>query len=78
MKLLDDLFTGPDGQTLHLGRIGATIMFFSGVPLPWVQLWRTAALDLTATGVFYGGLAAGVWAMVQGAKNMDLMPKETV
>ena len=76
MKLLTDLFTGPDGVTWHMGRFGAAIMFFSGLPLPWVQLIRTGALDLTATGVFYSGLGAGAWALAQGAKNMDLMPKE--
>jgi len=74
-KIVTDLFTGPDGHTWHMGRFGAAMTVISGLPLPWVQLWRTGVLDLAATGVFYSGVAAGAWAMAQGAKNMDLMPE---
>ena len=73
-KILRDLLTGPDGETWHAGRVAAVIMFFTGLPLPWVQLFQTAALDLTGAGIYYGGLGAAVWGLVQGAKNMDIMP----
>ena len=76
-EIIKDLFTCPDGKTWHLGRFGATMMFFGGLPLPWLQLIRTGTLDLAATGIFYSGLGAACWALAQGAKNMDLMPKET-
>lgn len=73
-KWARDLFYGPDGETLHLGRVGSVPMFFSGLVLPWVQLFRTGALDYAATMVGYSALAGAVWVLVQGAKNMDIMP----
>lgn len=75
-KILRDLFTGPNGETWHLGRLAAVPMFVSGLTLPWVQLHRTGSIDLAATGAFYLTLAGAVWALVHGAKNMDLMPGE--
>ena len=73
-KLIKDLLYGPDGETLHLGRCGAVFMFFSGLSLPWVQLFRTGAIDYASTMVGYTALAGAVWVLVQGAKNMDIMP----
>jgi len=73
-KWFRDLLYGPDGETLHLGRCGAVVMFFTGLPLPFVQLWRTGSVDLASAGVYYTTLAGAVWVLVQGAKNMDIMP----
>lgn len=73
-KWLRDLLTGPDGETIHMGRVGAIPMFFSGLSLPWAQLMRGDQIDLVAVGVLYAGLAGAVWTLVSGAKNMDIMP----
>lgn len=73
-KILRDLFTGPDGETWHAGRLAAVPMFVSGLVLPWVQLFRAGTIDYPATMVGYSALAGAVWVLVQGAKNMDIMP----
>jgi hypothetical protein len=74
VKWAKDLFYGPDGETLHLGRCGSVPMFFSGLTLPWVQLFRSGSIDYASTMVGYTALAGAVWVLVQGAKNMDIMP----
>ncbi|HYE45715.1 MAG TPA: hypothetical protein VEA44_08065 [Caulobacter sp.] len=76
-KFIADLFTGPDGRTWHLGRVGAVPMLVSGLALPWGVLLSGKELDLMSALGGYGALAAGVWALVHGARNMDLMPGET-
>jgi len=73
-KIVIDLFTGPDGETWHAGRIAAVPMFFSGLTLPWVQLWRTGSVSLGEAGALYLTLAGAVWALIHGAKTMDIMP----
>ena len=47
---------------------------FSGLTLPWVQLWRTGSVSLGEAGALYLSLAGAVWALIHGAKNMDIMP----
>lgn len=77
LKFVSDLFTGPDGKTWHLGRVGTVPVVLSGLALPWGVLFSGRDLDLASALGGYAALCGGVWALVHGAKNMDLMPGET-
>lgn len=70
-KLFCDLFTGPDGATVHLGRVGAVPMLLSGLALPYVMIFKGIPVDVMSALTGYGALGAGVWALVAGAKNID-------
>jgi hypothetical protein len=74
LKVLRDLFTGPDGETWHLGRLGTIPVMLAGLALPYVMLFRGETVDIMAALTGYGVLCGGAWALVSGAKNMDIMP----
>lgn len=64
MKLLRDLLTGPDGVTWAIGRVASVPTLLSGLSLPFVALAQGQTLDFSALGVFYGGVAGGVAALI--------------
>ncbi len=74
MKLISDLFTGPDGETWAIGRVASLPTLLSGLVLPFVALAQGQTLDFAALGVFYGGLAGGVAALVGLTNHTE--PKE--
>lgn len=63
-KLFTDLFTGPDAKTWAIGRVFAAPTLLSGLGLPLGALIAGQPLDFAALGVFYGGVAGGVAALV--------------
>lgn len=71
MKLLNDLFTGPDGQTYAIGRVYSLPMLLCGLALPFVALLRGQTVDLMALGGLFGGLGAGVWALIRGTNATE-------
>jgi hypothetical protein len=74
MKLIKDLFTGPDGETWAIGRIASIPTLFSGLSLPLAALYQGQTLDFSALGIFYGGVAGGVTALVTLTNGTE--PKE--
>lgn len=75
-KLFNDVFTGPDGQTIAIGRLYSAPVLLSGLATPFVMLWKGQAVDLTALGVMYGGLGAAVMALVSGTNATEPKPTE--
>jgi hypothetical protein len=63
-KVFRDLFTGTDGKTFAIGRIASVPTLFSGLGLPLGALAMGQTLDFAALGVFYGGVAGGVAALI--------------
>lgn len=74
MKLISDLFTGQDGKTWAIGRVASIPTLFSGLGLPLAALWQGQTLDFSALGVFYGGVAGGVAALIGLTNHTE--PKE--
>lgn len=75
-KLFTDLFTGPDGKTVAIGRIYSAPVLVSGLATPFIMLWKGQQIDLTALGVMYGGLGAAVMALVSGTNNTEPKAEE--
>lgn len=63
-KLITDLFTGADGKSWAIGRVFSVPTLLSGLGLPLGALAMGQALDFAALGVFYGGVAGGVAALI--------------
>jgi hypothetical protein len=74
VKLVRDLLTGPDGVTWAIGRVASVPTLFSGLGLPFVALAQGQTLDFSALGVFYGGVAGGVAALIGLTNHTE--PKE--
>ncbi|MDO9337910.1 MAG: hypothetical protein Q7T61_16055 [Caulobacter sp.] len=70
-RILTDLFTGPDGKTWAIGRVYSLPMLVCGLALPFVAVLRGQALDLMALGGLFGGLGAGVWALIRGTSATE-------
>jgi hypothetical protein len=70
-KLLIDLFTGPDGRTWAIGRVYSLPVLLCGLALPFVAVLRGQELDLMALGGLFGGLGAGVWALIRGTSATE-------
>ncbi|WP_454760570.1 hypothetical protein [Caulobacter segnis] len=70
-KVFSDLFTGPDGKTVAIGRLYSAPVLVSGLVTPFIMLWKGQQIDLTALGVMYGGLGAAVMALVSGTNATE-------
>lgn len=70
-KVLSDLFTGPDGETWHLGRFCAVPTLTVGLAIPIVALLRDQPVPMTDVGVLLTGIAGAVLLLVRGTKNVD-------
>ncbi len=74
-KFLSDLFTGADGRTWAIGRVYSLPMLLCGLALPFVALLRGQSLDLMSLGGLFGGLGAGVWALIRGTSATEPFPE---
>lgn len=72
-KFFRDLFTGVDGQTWAIGRVYSLPMLLCGLALPFLAVLRGQSLDLMALGGLFGGLGAGVWALIRGTSATEPM-----
>jgi len=70
-KILNDLFTGPDGQTVAIGRVMGVWTFVSGQAIPFAAIVQHQRLDFSALGVFEGALCAGVTALIFGTNPTE-------
>jgi hypothetical protein len=70
-QIFNDLFTGPDGKTVAIGRVMGVFMFLSGQATPFVALVQQQHIDFSALGVFEGALAAGVTALIYGTNPTE-------
>lgn len=86
-RMIHDFATGPDGETYAIGRFFGALLFFSGAFLPIFGAIHTAVVigktDLTAWGsfltgaaAFYGGLSAGVAALIWGTNATEPKPPD--
>ena len=70
-KIINDLFTGPDGTTWAIGRVYSLPMLISGLAAPFWAVAKGQTLDLAALGLLYGGLGGGVMALVLGTNHTE-------
>lgn len=70
-KLFTDLFTGPDGRTMAIGRIYSAPVLISGLATPIIMLFKGQTIDLAALGVMYGGVGAACLALIGGTNNTE-------
>jgi hypothetical protein len=73
-KFIKHIFTGIDGETWAIGRVASAPTLLSGLSVPFVMLVQGQEIDLSALGVFYGGLAGGVSALIGLTNHTE--PKE--
>ena len=64
-RTLNDLFTGPDGQTFAIGRVSGAVTLLSGLVLPFWAVFKGQAVNFAELGVYFGGLAGGVTALIK-------------
>lgn len=63
-RTFNDVFTGPDGQTFAVGRIYGALTLVAGLALPFVAIAKGQVISFAELGVYFGGVAGGVTALV--------------
>lgn len=71
MKLITDLFTGPDGETWAIGRIYSLPTLLAGLSVPFVMIAKGQSINLIELAALFGGLGAAVMAMVTGTNSTE-------
>lgn len=66
------MFTGPDGQTLAIGRVSSVPMLVVGLALPVVKLVRHEAVGLEEYGIEATALAGAITMLISGTNHVDL------
>lgn len=74
-KIITDLFTGPDGETLAIGRIYSVPLLLSGLATPFVMIFHGMTVDLAGLAVLLPATGAGVMALITGTNGTE--PKAT-
>lgn len=74
-KVVTDLFTGPDGETLAIGRIYSVPLLLSGLSTPFVMIAHGMVVDLAGLAVLLPATGAGVMALITGTNSTE--PKAT-
>lgn len=71
MNILTDLFTGPDGETIAIGRVYSLPVLIVGLAIPVIQVAQGEVIDLLELGALLGGVGGAVMMMVAGTNNVD-------
>lgn len=71
LKIISDLFTGPDGKTWAIGRIYSIPMLLTGLAIPILALLKGTEISLGEAGLGMGGLATAITVLITGTKNAD-------
>lgn len=70
-KLLKDCFTGPDGETIALGRVYSLPTLIAGLAVPLIAVWKGQPVDLASLGVMLGGLGGAIMLLVTGTNPTE-------
>jgi hypothetical protein len=73
-RTLNDIFTGPDGETFAVGRIYAAITLVAGLALPFWAVLKGQTINFGELGVYIGGLTAGVTALITVTNKTEPPP----
>lgn len=63
-RTLNDLFTGPDGETFAIGRVSGVVTLVAGLALPFWAVAKGQTINFAELGVYVGGLVGGVTALI--------------
>lgn len=74
MKLITDLFTGPDGVTWSIGRIYSLPMLLSGLATPILMVTHGLPIDLAGLAILFPATGAAVMALVTGTNSTEPKP----
>lgn len=77
IKFLVDIFTGPDGETVAIGRVYSVPLLLTGLAVPIWSVAQGHIPDFTSLGIYFTGLAASVWVMLTGTNRIDLAAPTT-
>ena len=71
-KLLRDMYTGPDGETIALGRVYSLPTLIVGLAMLVHTGWGAQPpMSMTELGLGLAGIAAGVAGMVAATNHID-------
>jgi hypothetical protein len=73
-RTLNDVFTGPDGQTFAIGRIGGALTLVSGLVLPFWAVAKGQAINFAELGVYWGGVGAAATALIKLTNSTEPPP----
>jgi hypothetical protein len=65
------MFTGPDGETMAIGRIYSVPMLFVGLALPVVKVFRHEPIGLEEFAIELPALAGALTIMISGTNHVD-------
>lgn len=71
MKIITDLFTGPDGVTWSIGRIYSLPMLLSGLATPILMVTHGLPIDLAGLAILFPATGAAVMALVTGTNSTE-------
>lgn len=77
MKLAEafkHLITAKDGQTVAFGRVSGLATLLSGLVLPFWALFKGQTVSFADLGIYFGGLAGGITALVRGTDATEPQP----
>lgn len=72
VKLMKDLFTGPDGETWAIGRFMSVPVLIVGLAIPILSLYRNQPIALADVGVLLAGIAGACLLLIRGTNNVDI------
>lgn len=70
-KLINDLFTGPDGQTYAIGRVYSVLVLTVGLIFPFFMILHGQTVTVTDFGVSLGATSAAILALVSGTNMTE-------
>lgn len=71
-KIICDLFTGPDGTTVAIGRIYSIPTLVTGLGLPVYQSIKGQAVSLSELAVLLPATAGALMVLIAGTNHVDL------
>lgn len=70
-KFLKDILTGPDGETIAIGRVLAIKTTLAGMALPFWSVLKGQAVEWAGLGVFWAAVIAGATALISGTNRTE-------
>lgn len=70
-KIINDLFTGPDGITYAIGRIYSIPFLLAGILFPFFLVLRGQTVTVTDYGISLGATAAAIMGLVSGTNMTE-------
>lgn len=70
-KFLNDILTGPDGETIAIGRVLAIKTTIAGIILPFWSIAKGQTIDWSGLGVLWGAIIGGATALIAATNRTE-------